>query len=452
MLRKLFAGIGCALFAAISSTSAIAKGEVYSFTATSPEKLSVKVYFNRSSSDIEPDLNGNGERLDGFFTALDSLANAPGIKIDSVVLICSSSSPEGPSALNKSLSLRRAASLEAVFRKRFSGDVRVSIRSAGEAWDKLAILLRSSDIRGREEVAGIIENTPQYIYENGTIVGGRKKAVMDFDAGRLWKELDKSIFPLLRQAELTVYYTVRQPDIISGSLQAGAVIEPELTIPEGAPVWPYVTGVTDEPPAEDVLLETSGDRRASGGGNPILALKTNILFDAASIINLGLEIPCGERFSIAADAYFPWWQDRAKDITVQMLGADLEGRYWFGDRSRRAPLTGLFAGIYGGAGYYDFQLGSLTGGDGVQGDFYMMGGLCAGYAHRIGGSLRLEYSIGIGYLQSDYRQYITAKDTKYGDIKVIPYPWEVKRISGILPTKASVSLVWLISSGKGGAR
>ncbi|MGN0195226.1 MAG: DUF3575 domain-containing protein [Candidatus Cryptobacteroides sp.] len=452
MFKRIIAGIGCALLAAISSTFAIAKGEVFSFTATSPEKLSVKVYFNRSSSDINPELNGNGERLEDFFTALDSLANTPGTKIDSVVLLCSSSSPEGPSALNKSLSLRRASSLEALFRNRFSADVSVCVKSAGEDWDNLAILLRSSDIRGREEVAGIIENTPQYIFENGIVVGGRKKAVMDYDAGRLWREMDKSLFPLLRQAELTVYYTVRQPDIISGSLPAGAVMEAGLEIPEGEPVWPYVMGVTDEPPVEEVLLETTGDRRASGGGNPILALKTNILFDAASIINLGLEIPCGERFSIAADAYFPWWRDKARDITVQMLGADVEGRYWFGDRSRRAPLTGLFAGIYGGAGYYDFQLGNLTGGDGVQGDFYMTGGICAGYAHRIGSSLRLEYSIGIGYLQSDYRQYITAKDTKYGDIKVIPYPWEVKRISGILPTKASVSLVWLISSGKGGAR
>ena len=176
--------------AAFSSTFALAGEEEFSFSHTSPEKLSVKVFFNRSSSDIKPDLNGNGERLDGFFTALDSLANTPGIKIDSVVLICSSSSPEGPSALNKSLSLGRAASLETVFRKRFSGDVSVSIRSAGEDWDKLAILLRSSDIRGKETVAGIIENTPQYIYEYGTIVGGRKKAVMDYDAGRLWRELD----------------------------------------------------------------------------------------------------------------------------------------------------------------------------------------------------------------------------------------------------------------------
>ena len=434
---------------AFSSTFALAGEGDFSFSRTSPEKLSVKVFFNRSSSDIKPELNGNGERLDGFFTALDSLANTPGIKIDSVVLICSSSSPEGPSALNKSLSLSRASSLEAVFRKRFAGDVSVSIRSAGEDWDKLAILLRSSDIRGKETVAGIIENTPQYIYENGTIVGGRKKAVMDYDAGRLWRELDKSLFPLLRQAELTVYYTVRQPDIISGSLQAGAVIEHGLTLPEGAPVWPYPS---DSQYAGEVLPENSASRPVPVGGKPSFALKTNILLDAATIVNLGLEIPCGGRFSIAADAYFPWWQDRAKDITVQMLGADLEGRYWFGDRSRRAPLTGLFAGIYGGAGYYDFQLGSLTGGDGVQGDFYMMGGICAGYAHSIGGSCRLEHSIGIGYLQSDYRQYITAKDTKYGDIKVIPYPWEVKRISGFLPTKASVSLVWLISSGKGGAR
>ena len=116
------------------------------------------------------------------------------------------------------------------------------------------------------------------------------------------------------------------------------------------------------------------------------------------------------------------------------------------------PLTGFFAGIYAGAGLFDFQLGRLGGGDGVQGDFFVMGGLSVGFAHTLTDNLRLEYSLGLGYLRSDFREYISVKDTKFGDIKVIPYPWEVKRISGILPTKLQVSLVWMISSKKGGGR
>ena len=103
-------------------------------------------------------------------------------------------------------------------------------------------------------------------------------------------------------------------------------------------------------------------------------------------------------------------------------------------------------------GLFDFQLGKLSGGNGVQGNFFVMGGLSAGYAHVVSNNLRMEYSLGLGYLRSDFREYISVKDTKFGDIKALPYPWDVQRISGILPTKLQVSLVWMLSCKKGGGR
>lgn len=135
-----------------------------------------------------------------------------------------------------------------------------------------------------------------------------------------------------------------------------------------------------------------------------------------------------------------------------MLGGTVEGKIWFGKKPLNAAMTGFFAGVYGGAGIFDFQLGKLTRGCGVQGDFYIFGGLSAGYAHQIGKNLRMEYSLGVGYLSCEFREYESVKDTKYGDIKVIPYPWTIKRFSGILPTKASVSLVWVLKKKKGGGR
>ena len=88
----------------------------------------------------------------------------------------------------------------------------------------------------------------------------------------------------------------------------------------------------------------------------------------------------------------------------------------------------------------------------MQGNVFLLLGLQAGYAHSIGKNLRLEYSLGLGYIQTEYREYISVKDTKFGDIKAIEYPWETKRMSGVLPSKLSVSLVWMISSKKGGGR
>ena len=329
------------------------------------------------------------------------------------------------------LSRNRAYTIVKLFRSRAAFEPEgFDIRAIGEDWDKLGELLSTSAVRGSAQALNIVENTPKYVFKNGKIVGGRKKALMDMWGGRFWWSMDRELFPLLRQATLTVYYT-------SELLKLPLVEKPILSTAE-------------QECKELSLIETPLE--AVSWRKPLFALKTNLLYDAASLVNLALEVPLGEEFSLCAEAVFPWWQIREKDITVQLLSASLEGRYWFGNRTKMEPLTGFFAGIYAGAGLFDFQLGRLSGGDGVQGDFFVMGGLSAGFAHTLTDNLRLEYSLGLGYLRSDFREYISVKDTKFGDIKVIPYPWEVKRISGILPTKLQVSLVWMLSSKKGGGR
>lgn len=192
------------------------------------------------------------------------------------------------------------------------------------------------------------------------------------------------------------------------------------------------------------LCDQEQSRIYAQADTPVLAAKSNLLFDAATIVNLSVEAPLGDRYSISADAYFPWWKNESCDITIQLMAATLEGRYWFGHRDTCPRLTGWFGGLYAGGGYYDFQLG----GDGVQGELFIVGGLSAGYAHTISKHLRLEYSVGLGYLMTDYRKYTTAQSAEHGKIKVREYPWEDKRLSGILPSKLSVSLVWIFNRRK----
>ncbi|MGN0221041.1 MAG: DUF3575 domain-containing protein [Prevotella sp.] len=406
----------------------------------STDSLSVQIFFRTNHSDIEPGFKCNQEHISRFFATFDSLAKAESVRIDSVVLVSSSASPEGSVKANDMLSRRRAASVETLFREHSKADVRFRIIARGEDWETLSALLRASKIQGKEKAIEVIENTPDWVFHKGSIVGSRKKSVMDMQGGVLWREMNKHIFPLLRQATLTVHYSSSAYEIQHGDTQVQEVREPDSlsSLPQSSF------------PAEEPISVSTEPLPLPG--KPLCAVKTNLLADAATLVNIGIEIPVGERYSIAGMFYFPWWKSRANDITIQMLGGTLEGRYWLGNRSQKSLLTGFFAGIYGGAGYYDFQLGSLSNGDGVQGDFYVMGGISAGYAHRIGRRLRLEYSLGVGYLRSDYREYESVEGTKYGDIKVVEYPWEKKRISGFLPSKLEVSLVWLFSSRKGGTR
>lgn len=175
---------------------------------------------------------------------------------------------------------------------------------------------------------------------------------------------------------------------------------------------------------------------------PLLAVKSNLLFDLALALNVELEVPMGKRWSVAGEWMFPWWQSDKSDLTMQLLAGHGEIRYWLGDRAKRDVMTGWHLGLYGGGGKFDFQ---VFNDDGSQGDFFDAG-LSLGYAHRIGRSrsLRMEYTLGVGYLRSNYEAYDRVRDTKYGDIKVVRYPWETRRLNWIGPTRARISLVWLL--------
>ena len=433
------------LFALVLALSSISPA--FAFVQTeggdcSSDSIAVRIFFRTNHSDIDPTFRNNSRHISRFFTSLDSVTRVPQVSIDSVVLVSSSASPEGNVRANNLLSRRRAAAVEALFKQHCTTDVRFRVVTAGEDWEGLSALLRTSGIKGREEALKIMDSTPEWVVSNGRIVGSRKKSMMDLKGGNVWREMHQQLFPLLRQATLTVYYATHQEAETPAGIQKEELKAPDTLAsapPPALPVEEPVAAPTEPSPV--IPTETRP---------PLCAIKTNLLADAATLVNIGIEIPVGQRVSIAGMFYFPWWRNRANDLTIQMLGSTVEGRYWLGDRSRQDLLTGFFAGVYGGAGYYDFQLGSMSNGDGVQGDFYVMGGISAGYAHSIGRHLRLEYSVGVGYLRTDYRKYKPVEGTKYGDIKVMEYPWEKKRLSGFLPSKLEVSLVWLLHAGKGG--
>lgn len=463
VVKELIVILACLLISgSFASASDLSWGGRGFANNSSTGKIEVQVFFDRGRAVIDPSYRSNGDNISRFLIALDSLSCIPGVKIDSLVIISSSSSPEGGTNLNDALSLRRAAALKSLIKGRCLPEATYHIQSVGEDWETLLGLLRNSTLKGKEEAIRIIEDTPIYIIRSGKIVGGREKSMMDLHAGRFWWAMDESIFPLLRQATLTVFYSSCHDDISAVDLRVSGIPSPRLQCSTTTQTALQLQERTSSQPQRRNEFQpyeqtASQDRNKTvvtdfSASRPVCAIKTNLLFDAASLLNLGIEVPLGKRFSIAVDGYFPWWRNRSKDVTIQMLAADVEGRYWFGNRDLRKPMTGFFAGVYAGAGYFDFQLGNLTGSNGIQGDFFLTAGISAGYAHRISDYLRLEYSLGIGYIQCNFREYVSIKDTKNGDIKAILYPWEVKRVSGVLPTKASISLVWMLSSKKGGAR
>lgn len=168
------------------------------------------------------------------------------------------------------------------------------------------------------------------------------------------------------------------------------------------------------------------------------AIKTNLLYDAASALNIGIEAPIGKRYSVAVDWTAPWWSSYNKQIYIQMLLGSVEGRYWFGDREKKELLTGFFAGASIQGGLYDFMFDPI---EGIQGELQAYSAV-GGYAHTINkaGNLRMEYSLGIGYMRTRYVKYWW-DGFDYTLIAPSPQTWVTNWFG---PTKVSVSLVYML--------
>ncbi|RGT33656.1 DUF3575 domain-containing protein [Bacteroides clarus] len=185
--------------------------------------------------------------------------------------------------------------------------------------------------------------------------------------------------------------------------------------------------------------QTTGSANAIAPGksrrHPLFAVKTNLLFDAALMPNIELEVPIGKRWSLNGEYMFPWWLINDDRYCLQILMGGLEVRYRPGKRSGRDVLTGHFIGLYAGGGKYDLQWDK----NGYQGEFFIAAGVSYGYAHSIARNLRLEYNIGIGMLRTDYRHYHSRDNHR-------TLLWQENgEYTWLGPTKLKISLVWLIT-------
>lgn len=151
---------------------------------------------------------------------------------------------------------------------------------------------------------------------------------------------------------------------------------------------------------------------------PKFAIKSNMLYDVLLVPNIGIEVPIGNRWSVAADWQYGWWKtDRTHDYW-RIYGGGIEGRYWLGDRADYKRLAGHHISLYAQALTYDFEFGGRgrMGGKpkGTLWDKASLGiGIGYGYAHSFSRHFKIDFSIGIGYLGGEYQSIIPTEDATY---------------------------------------
>ena len=196
-----------------------------------------------------------------------------------------------------------------------------------------------------------------------------------------------------------------------------------------------------EPRSETIEVSCYGNKHrvtiVQDGAKPYyMALKSNLLYDAVAIPNVGVEFYLGKKMSIAGNWYYSWWKDDVEHWYHRYYGGDLALRYWFGKRAQQKPLTGHHAGIYGQILTYDFEFGER----GILADRWSWAaGVEYGYSLPVSRRLNFDFTVGVGYHWGEFKEYLPIDGH---------YVWQAtKNRRYVGPTKVEVSLVWLLGRG-----
>lgn len=182
---------------------------------------------------------------------------------------------------------------------------------------------------------------------------------------------------------------------------------------------------------------TGGAAHKSAYSHSRIAFKTNLLYDAALVPNLGMEINIHDNWTVYGELMYADWNMASRHIYWNLYGAQFGARKYFGRLASERALAGHHVGIYGQTLAYDLQAGNI----GQQTPEINIGaGVDYGYSFPVAPGVNIDVEIGFGYLGGKYYEYVVADDHDM-------WTGTVQR-NWFGPTKASVSLVWLIKSRK----
>lgn len=407
---------------------------------------SVKVYFRVGHHQFDPALRNNRAAMDSFVNIV-SAANVE-CNIDRLV-VRAYASPDGILKANERLSCQRCDAI-ASYIAGHAGVRRDLIQTVpgGVAWAELRRLVEKvPGVPSREKVIDILDNTPIWIFDaQGRVVDGRKAQLMSLDSGVPYRWMQEHLFPELRNSLAVVVFLKPDktqpadiPAIVAPAQLDTDTVQSEVSLPE--------TDLPEE--IETGSYSLGSPQLAPAVPRRYFALTTNMLYDAALVPNIGLEFYVGKNISVYGEWMYAWWDNNRRHRYWRLYGGDLGLRWWFGRKAEVKPLTGHHIGIYGGVLTFDFELGGTGYMGGKPGGTLWdrclaQAGIEYGYSLPIGRRLNIDFSIGLGYLGGNYIKYFPFDNDYYREKEY--------KLRFFGPTKAEISLVWLLGRGNTNSR
>ena len=367
-----------------------------------------RIYYPVNKTDIHEDYMDNATQLHHIRKYLEK---SP--QIDSIT-IYSYASPEGSYALNKRLARERGKTAKQYLLKQIPAerqipDSLIIIDPTAENWQGLRDLVFYQYTHDdKDEILSILDRTD--------ITDERRKVLLKrLNRGKSWQYLLQELMPQLRYATWVSVWQRLQVDKVVAEPTRLEVQLPVMEEPHFKPVSVVLPPVQVK---EDTLT---------------WAVKSNLLFDALTALNVEVEIPIKNHWSVMVEHVFPWWETGNK-YCLQLLETGVEGRYWFSDnRWHSQKLQGHFVGLYAMSGKYDLQWDE---------DLCYQGkgwsaGVTYGYSMPVAKWCHLEFALSVGYLRTRYQHYQPSPDYEH----LYRDPGKAGNLSVVGPTKLKVSLV-----------
>ena len=271
---------------------------------------SVRIYFRQGRSELDMSVRNNRAALGRIADSL-STSYADSVYILRKILVEGGASPEGSIPLNRKLSEKRAETLFGYLSQYGElPDSLTTFRFIGRDWAGLLRLAEADeDLPYREQTLDFLRQVAEKSQSGERAEDNYIGKLTRLAHGKPYRYMYRQIFPDLRASRLHLWYRkVWNP--LKTPVPAPFITPLPLAMPERAEV-PY----TPVPPQKPFYM----------------AVKTNLLYDAALIPNIGVEFYLKEGWSIGAGWMYGWWKKDRIHWYWRAYGGDVTVRKWLGN-------------------------------------------------------------------------------------------------------------------------
>lgn len=361
-----------------------------------------RFYYKVDRYNIDETIPGNAAAIDSILTKVRDIRqqNATDIRVH----VIGSASLEATDEHNTKLSANRSHTM-VQYLKRYvlMNGVDVHADDGVYDWTVLYEKVQHSECPYKEQLLEILT-----IPNRDISIGERKSRIMKLGNGSAYEYIATRFFSDMRYASIRI--TANLPK---------AVVEPQDVLP----------------PTEVVTVETLVEKpiflREPKSHKGIIGIRTNGLYDAMTIPNLGIDMYVSRNVSVGVNWMYSWWKSDKVHRYWRTYGGDVHADYWF---DSTLLWSGHHVGAYAQIGTFDFEWKGV----GYQGPKWTWGGgLSYGYSLWLSQHFSLDFNLGLGYAQGTLHKYTPGlpSDKKY-------YLEKARTMHWVGPTKLEVSLIW----------